>query len=232
MANFPLKLLKSPVGISIAGVPWALCLKFFPEYWILEASAYIGYCFWVNFKKYDTEIVDSALLAFLDAVGIKESDDVRCCIYVASDLESLGSRRQKLQMISHYMPDSKDSTFIKHCKYIEPAKGIVGRAFTDKKSFLDMEPTKFSTTTEYEKHLSSVWRFSDEEVQYIDKGRKILYAIPIFEPKLSHTGKERCIGVLYLDSSDPQLPVRETALLDRMEGAVNLVEPLLRYMKK
>lgn len=232
MPNLSLRSLKSSVGISIIGVPWALGLRFLPDLWPLEALGYITFCCWVIFKKYDEDIVDSALLAFLKAVGIKDYEDVRCCIYIADDLESLGSRKQRLKMISHYMPEGKRSTYIKHCKSIDPAKGIVGRAFTDKQPLLDMEPTNFTTVDEYVNHLKSFWRFSEEEVSYIDKGRKIFYAIPIFEPKLSHTGKERCIGVLYLDSSNSNLPSSDPDLLDRMEGAVNLIEPLLRYMKK
>jgi hypothetical protein len=222
--NIPIGRLKSSTGLSLAGFLLAILLKQFPDFWWATAVVYIGVCAWVISPQYDKTILNDALLYYLRAAGISEQDqqDIRCCLYIPNG--------QNLKMVSDYMPGAVASTFIAHKKQVAQSKGIIGRAYRMRESHIDLEPTQFSAQSDYVPYLK-IWGFDDSEVALIDKTRKGFCAVPILKPKIGNTSKEVCVGVLYLDTTNPTL-LTDSALLDRLESAAMLFEPILSLMTK
>ncbi len=224
--NFSINQFKSSIGLSVTGFLIAPVIAHCPNLWLVCALIFLGVACWIVYPQYDKEILNDALLYYLGAVGISEADQqqLRCCIYVPS--------KENLKMVSDYMPTGSASTFIQYRKHLPQSKGIVGRAFSKMETLVDVQPAMFSTTEEYKPYLLD-WGFNSKDIELLDKTRKGFCAIPILKQKVGNTGKMTCVGVLYLDTLNPNLlDLSDADLVDRLESAAMLFEPILSLMTK
>ena len=217
------QLAKSRICQGIAPIIWAVSFFFRPKFWTIEVLLLLAYNLYVLWPTYDRQTLNEAVLYFLKAVGI-DNKDVRACLYIPGTFD-----KKKLYMVSDYMPGANSSPFIDHYKYLDSGKGIVGQVYASGASTVDLEPSKFNDVNKYREYLSANHRFTQKESGYIDANRKGFYGIPVIDDRAGDTGKEKCVGVLYIDTSESEL-FKDQQLLDRLDSAARLFEPIIRLM--
>jgi hypothetical protein len=152
----------------------------------------------------------SALPAYL---GLPDTADVRCAIYVPV----AGSLEEHLRCVTNYMPEGRRRVGYR----LPTSKGIIGKAYRFAETRVDiLDDPKYDNPQEFRRYMMDLYGFTEAEARELRADRRAYLASPVLAP-----GNIK-LGIIYMDTN--QADAFSAELAQQVEALAPFFHQLLR----